>query len=115
MDTQSLFSELRDKFADRQIRFLPVPSFDQHYIDQTATGQSSHADVCFMCESDHPAKERLTLNVLKHRPSYPWKHNQHLSHRRKVLALRAWRKRPEQVVQMSLPRAFGKLISSLSK
>jgi hypothetical protein len=65
----------------------------------------------------HLSKSRTSqmVNALKLRPVYPWKRNQHLSHKRKVSALRAWRGIKPEYVMLSLPSAFGKAVARIIK
>ena len=117
MSIETLCKELRDKAKDAKIVFLPVSPAQMFWATGSAEQAQSRLERQFLCmiPADHKPTERMVLNVLKKRQSYPWERNHRLSHRRKVLALRAWRNTHPQVMQMSVSRNFGKFIENLAK
>ena len=117
MSIEKMFAELRKESA--RVTFVPVDlgeTFYEHKIPDAATINSvKHvADSCIICGTniDHKPTDRVIMNVLKARePSkYPWRKNSHLSHSRKVAALRAWRSKQYTWCQMSMPQALGRLL-----
>ena len=116
MELEKMLADLRKESA--RVTFIPAglgKAFYEHKIPDSAEVSIKHAaDSCIVCGMDPIQKPtgRIILNVLKAREplKYPWRKNSHLSHSRKVAALRAWRKQGYTLCQMSMPQSLGRLL-----